>query len=228
MFQDNREDVAWLTTPEGKRAIVQFHADGIESYINKIKNMKDTILYKISFVCKLLLVIVGCMAAGAYLHKCQSPSGDNIPGQEYCVVDTVTVYDTIPYIEPAPVHSQQTGCKQVTIPTSYINRGLENQPDIRVDTAGLTSADVETTAPDSLTLQLPITQNVYEGEDYKAYVSGVYPSLDSVFVYPWRETVTIKKPPKRWHIGPTVGYGLTPQGFQPYIGISITYSLISF
>lgn len=37
MFQDNREDVAWLTTHEGKRAIVQLHADGIESYINKIK-----------------------------------------------------------------------------------------------------------------------------------------------------------------------------------------------
>lgn len=184
------------------------------------------IIRKVKDILAIVLVIVACMAAGAYLHKCQSPSGDNIPGREDCVVDTVKVYDTIPYIEPAPVHSQQTGYKQVTIPTSYIDRELENLPDIRADTAGLTSADVEATVPDSLTLQLPITQNVYEGEDYKAYVSGVYPSLDSLFVYPQREIVTIKKPPKRWHIGPTVGFGYTPHGFEPFIGISLTYSII--
>ena len=151
---------------------------------------------------KILLVVVASLVAGAYLHKCQSPPGDNIPGREAIETDTITVYDTIPYIGPAPVHSQQVGSTE------------------------LTSADVEATAPDSLTLQLPITQNVYEGEDYKAYVSGVYPSLDSLFVYPRREIVTIKKPPKRWHIGPTVGFGYTPHGFEPFIGISLTYSII--
>lgn len=175
---------------------------------------------------KILLVVVASLVAGAYLHKCQSPPGDNIPGQEAIETDTIMVYDTIPYIEPAPVHSQQVGSKKVTIPMSYIDRGIENLPDIRADTAELTSADVEATTPDSLTLQLPITQNVYEGEDYKAYVSGVYPSLDSLFVYPRREIVTIKKPPKRWHIGPTVGFGYTPHGFEPFIGISLTYSII--
>lgn len=184
------------------------------------------IIRKVKDILAIVLVIVACMAAGAYLHKCQSPPGDNIPGREAIETDTITIYDTIPYIEPAPVHSQQVGSKKVTIPTSYIDRGIENLPDIRADTAELTSADVEVTTPDSLTLQLPITQNVYEGEDYKAYVSGMYPSLDSLFVYPRREIVTIKKPPKRWHIGPTVGFGYTPHGFEPFIGISLTYSII--
>lgn len=184
------------------------------------------IIRKVKDILAIVLVIVACMAAGAYLHKCQSPPGDNIPGREAIETDTITIYDTIPYIEPAPVHSQQVGSKKVTIPTSYIDRGIENLPDIRADTAELTSADVEVTTPDSLTLQLPITQNVYEGEDYKAYVSGVYPSLDGLFVYPRREIVTIKKPPKRWHIGPTVGFGYTPHGFEPFIGISLTYSII--
>ena len=184
------------------------------------------IIRKVKDILAIVLVIVACMAAGAYLHKCQSPPGDNIPGREAIETDTITIYDTIPYIEPAPVHSQQVGSKKVTIPTSYIDRGIENLPDIRADTAELTSADVEVTTPDSLTLQLPITQNVYEGEDYKAYVSGVYPSLDSLFVYPRREIVTIKKPPKRWHIGPTVGFGYTPHGFEPFIGVSLSYSII--
>lgn len=186
------------------------------------------IIRKVKDILAIVLIIVACMAAGAYLHKCQSPPGDNIPGREAIETDTITVYDTIPYIEPAPVHSQQVGSKKVTIPTSYIDRGIENLPDIRADTAGQICATISADNPDSLTLQLPITQNVYKDEDYTAYVSGVYPSLDSIFVYPKREVVTIKKPPKRWHIGPTIGFGVTPKGLQPYFGVSVTYSIISF
>lgn len=177
---------------------------------------------------KISLVIIASLVAGSYIHKCQSPSGDNIPDRVECVTDTVKVYDTIPYIEPALVHSQQIGCKQVAIPKHYIDRGVESLPDIRGDTTELESADITTETPDSLTLQLPITQNIYEGEDYKAYISGIYPSLDSLFVYPRREIVTIKKPPKRWHIGLTIGYGYTPHGFEPFIGISVTRSFFSF
>lgn len=175
---------------------------------------------------KMLTMAIVSLIAGAYLHKCQSPPG--IPPAEVCVSDTITVYDTILYIEPVPAATRKTGYKEITIPTTYVDRRSENQSDIRADTSELDSTDVNSDAPDSLTLQLPITQNVYEGEDYKAYVSGVYPSLDSVFVYPRREIVTIKKPPKRWHIGPTIGYGYTSNGFQPYIGVSLTYSIISF
>lgn len=71
-------------------------------------------------------------------------------------------------------------------------------------------------------------QKRYEGEGYRAYVSGYMPCLDSIFVYQKRETVTIKKPPNHWHIGLTGGYGFTPRGAQPYIAIGITYSLFSF
>ncbi len=186
---------------------------------------------------KILLAVIASLIAVPYIQKCQSPP-DNIPGRGECVADTITLYDTIPYIEPAPVRSQHIGLKKVTIlspfrsesaerlPTDYIDRGADSLPDIRADTAELGSADVKADIPDSLTLQLPVTQNVYEGEDYKAYISGVYPSLDSLFVYPRREIVTIKKPPKRWHIGPTVGFGYTPYGFEPFIGVSLTYSII--
>lgn len=175
---------------------------------------------------KILLVVIASLIAGAYIHKCQSPPGD-IQDRGDCVTDTTIVYDTIPYIEPAPVSTTPIGFINVTIPApANPSTSLDSLHDIRADTAEMASADVEATAPDSLTLQLPITQNVYEGEDYKAYVSGVYPSLDSLFVYPRREIVTIKKSPKRWHIGPTVGIGFTSHGFEPFIGVSLTYSII--
>ena len=179
---------------------------------------------------KIFVVVIACLMAGAYMHKCQSPR-DSISARGECVVDTITVYDTIPCVEPAPVSSQEIGYKKVTIHKGQV----ENLPDKRADAAEPESADVASyeggrgmtaDTTDSLTFQLPVTQKVYEGEEYKAYVSGAYPSLDSLFVYPRREIVTIKKPPKRWHIGPTIGYGYTRNGFEPFIGISLTYSII--
>lgn len=176
---------------------------------------------------KILLIVVVSLMAGAYLHQCQSPHSDSPPG---CESDTTTYIDTIPYIEPAPESSTPKGYISVTVPAPMPghSESADSLPDIRADTAGQICATISADNPDSLTLQLPITQNVYKDEDYTAYVSGVYPSLDSIFVYPKREVVTIKKPPKRWHIGPTIGYGITPQGLQPYFGVSVTYSIISF
>lgn len=84
---------------------------------------------------------------------------------------------------------------------------------------------------DSAIVELPIVQRHYSDSTYEAWVSGpIDPQLDSVIVFAPTTIITKRewKPPKRWHIGPTIGYGYTPQGFQPYIGISITYSIISF
>lgn len=35
LFQDNREDVAYLLSPEGREAIVRLHVDGIKAYVKK-------------------------------------------------------------------------------------------------------------------------------------------------------------------------------------------------
>ena len=76
------------------------------------------------------------------------------------------------------------------------------------------------------------TAGTYVGKDYLAYVSGYEPSLDSIFVYPKTTTIRerIYKPPNKWHIGITGGYGYSFKTKQatPYVGIGITYSLFSF
>lgn len=38
LFQDNHDDVAYLASADGKRAIVKLHADGIEAFINAKQN----------------------------------------------------------------------------------------------------------------------------------------------------------------------------------------------
>ena len=35
LFQDNREDVAYLLSPEGKEAIISLHVEGIKAYVTK-------------------------------------------------------------------------------------------------------------------------------------------------------------------------------------------------
>ncbi|WP_288717543.1 DUF6808 domain-containing protein [uncultured Duncaniella sp.] len=193
---------------------------------------------------KLLLVVAAGLIAGAMLHKCQSPPG-NIPDFTECVTDTTIVYDTIPYIEPTPQSELALGTRTYTLPKYYfIGVGAGGEPrqwsapdSLCVDTL-ITSTYYGTGAGgeprcsnDSAIVELPIIQRHYADSTYEAWVSGpIDPRLDSVRVFIPTTLITKRewKPPKRWHIGPTIGYGYTPQGLQPYIGVSITYSIISF
>ena len=83
---------------------------------------------------------------------------------------------------------------------------------------------------------VPISRNVYEGEDYRAVVSGFRASLDTLDISRKTQTVTntvvqrveVPGKPKRWGIGVSAGYALTPQGVKPYIGAGISYSFITF
>ena len=84
---------------------------------------------------------------------------------------------------------------------------------------------------DSAIVELPLIQRHYADSTYEAWVSGpIDPRLDSVKVFASTTIISKKgwKPPKRWHIGPTIGYGYTPNGFQPYFGVSLTYSILSW
>lgn len=64
-------------------------------------------------------------------------------------------------------------------------------------------------------------RKVYQDSTYRAVISGIDATMDSLQVY--RPTITIDHyiKPKRWNIGVQAGYGLTPKGLQPYIGVGI-------
>ncbi|UWG05592.1 MAG: hypothetical protein [Bacteriophage sp.] len=143
------------------------------------------------------------------------------------VRDTVrdTYIDTIPFYKPVPRDSIVIRYVTERLPIS-----AEKKP-VRTDSVE-TSINSQACF-DSVSVQIPITQKVYEDSTYKAYVSGYRPNLDSLFVYPKREIITIRETtkPKRWSIGIQAGYGITlrqnPQ-FVPYIGVGVTYSFWQF
>ena len=81
---------------------------------------------------------------------------------------------------------------------------------------------------DSIEVANPITHKVYCDSTFTAYVSGFRPSLDSIFLYPRTQVVTVREKPRRWSLGVGAGYGLTPRGFQPFVGVSVSYTFWNF
>lgn len=77
---------------------------------------------------------------------------------------------------------------------------------------------------DSVLVEVPIEERTYTGENYRAVVSGFQPELKDIWV---RQTMKYVYIPyqKRWvfTVGPQVGYGFTPGGWQPYAGLGLTF-----
>lgn len=111
---------------------------------------------------------------------------------------------------------------------------------VRVDTVKIVSPEpvAERTLPsrlepmitpdrDTVYVEVPVVQRLYEGEDYRAWVSGWQPSLDSlVLTRPvTTDTVRERQSAPRLSFGLQAGYGLTPAGLQPYLGLGLTIRL---
>ena len=90
---------------------------------------------------------------------------------------------------------------------------------------------------DTVYVRLPREQKRYADTNYAAWVSGYRPSLDSIEVYPVTRYVTktvtkMEDSRKRWGIGIQAGYGIGLDGGKvtgvPYIGIGISYDILTF
>ncbi len=143
------------------------------------------------------------------------------------VADTtrVVVYDTIRSVEVQPVATTQLPGKVAKLP-------IVRLPQYCAVSGGTDCTPVDTSAVDSVLVAVPMERKTYtDSTSYRAVVSGAWVSLDTMEVYARREVVTITQPPdrpKRWHLGVGAGYGITPRGMQPWVGVTLTYSLWSF
>lgn len=146
----------------------------------------------------------------------------------------VTIYDTIKIVKPKPKDSVVVRYITERLPVADVkedNFPIKDTTNHFKDTSEMVT---DSNPLDSIAVEIPITQKVYEDSTYTAYVSGYKPSLDSIMVYPQKEvqTITNKVDDKsRWSLSVSVGYGLTltkQPTFAPYIGIGISYNLYTF
>ena len=82
------------------------------------------------------------------------------------------------------------------------------------------------------TIYLEREQRIYEDEDYKAFVSGFQPRLDSIYVYPktiYETKVSTRKEWRQFTYGVQVGVGVvmpfnSSPSFGGYLGFGIGYN----
>lgn len=93
----------------------------------------------------------------------------------------------------------------------------------------------DTLENDSISVEIPITQKLYQDSTYQAWVSGYHPALDSIRIYQPVTTIThtitnteVRYKTKRWGVGVQAGIGLTPNKVEPYIGIGVAYNIFSW
>lgn len=132
----------------------------------------------------------------------------SIRSEKVCDTTKVTVVDSVKKSFPVPVDS---------FVVRYIAKSLPIARDSATKQLG----------NDSVKVQIPISQKVYEDTLYRAYVSGYEPNLDSITIKQRTTyiTHTIRDKESRFRIGLQAGYGLTPKGMQPYVGVGLSYRL---
>lgn len=165
-------------------------------------------------------VFAFCLLVGKCTHHCiTNPVRDSVR-------DTVrAVYvDTVRIVQPVARDSVVLRYIKVRVPRAdSVNDTLGG----RYKNSGGTYKN-----SDSAEVEIPITQKKYSDTTYTAWVSGFRPALDSIHVHPRREVVTVTQTlrgkPKRWGVGVHAGYGVTPHGLQPYIGVGVNYSILDF
>ena len=176
------------------------------------------------------------------VFQCSRGTQGNLPPGSY--TDTLTVYDTVRVEIPAPKDEKPLGSVTAKLPVS-VPKQTENERKLQetvqmlrdsLANYGKTVPDhfeelSEKVTPDSVSVEIPITQKVYETDRYRAVVSGYKPSLDDIYIYQPTQIVQVKSKPKRWGVGIQVGYGVTlkqtPQ-FSPYVGLGVSYNLFQF
>lgn len=82
---------------------------------------------------------------------------------------------------------------------------------------------------DTVRVAVPISRYTFADSLYKCEVEGYDVSLRKMEVYP--RTIyrtTVERVPSRWGVGVQVGYGMSREGLSPYVGVGISYNLITF
>ncbi len=164
-----------------------------------------------SFFMKRLLLLAAVALMPLLLVSISFLAGRRVGRRECCADDvrrdTIVVRDTVR--DTVPVDRWRTF---VRVDTCYL---------VRVDSLMLR---------DTVRVEMPIEQVEYRTDRYRAVVEGWRPKLLSIECYDSRQIITDTRrvaTRKRWGIvlGAQVGYGITPEGPQPYAGVGLSFGL---
>ena len=138
-------------------------------------------------------------------------------------VDTLFVPDSNIFTEPKKEPSPDVLIKEIPVPVYVADSSA-------IDSLLNECARLERVG-DSLQLVLLRVQRHYSDSTFDAWVSGVDPRLDSIKTYQ-TNMVIIKEIPfikkNRWGLGVQAGVGAGKGGLTPYVGVGVSYNLLSW
>ena len=189
-----------------------------------------------NFLVLLCTFIVGIVCG--LLTRCEQDIGVT----DVVRTDTIVKFDTICIAEPFATDSVVIRYKTrwLTVaekPDTNMLGTVADEP--YADAQGTVAAGLDALVndvvannmpPDSARVIVPFTQKTYETDEYKAWVSGYEPELDSINIYRRTETVTntlyLDKKRRRWGGMVGVGAGISHKGtVTPMVGVMIGYKI---
>lgn len=140
-------------------------------------------------------------------------------------VDTLFIRDTNSYTEPPKEPSPDVLIKEIPVPVYVADSSA-------IDSL-LTECSRLKIVGDSLQLILLRVQRHYSDSTFDAWVSGIDPRLDSIKTYQNNMVITKEIPVQvkvrsRWGLGIQAGYGASKDGLSPYIGVGVSYNVLSW
>lgn len=183
-------------------------------------------------VLKIAGVVIVCIAVAFCIkYGCSTSHQDSTTEKIEVKRDTSYIHDTIIISTPGLATTIPLGAISATLPlyrpSPHDNKGLETEePNLEVELQ-------RSEPPDSATVEIPIEQRHYAGENYEAWVSGYRANLDSLRVFPETQIITAstmvtKKKNNRWGLSIGAGMVATPTRVEPGIFIGATYTFLAF
>ena len=131
------------------------------------------------------------------------------------------------------------GTVTVKVDTLYLHDTLRVDTPVIVERRVVDTMTVEVTdylvVHDTAFVNLPREEVEYRDSSYRAIISGFNPRLEEIELYPQKQIITIQTETvktvtskARWGVGAQAGYGITPAGFQPYLGVGVSFNLLSW
>ena len=140
-------------------------------------------------------------------------------------VDSLFIRDTNSFTEPQKEPSPDVLIKEIPVPVYVADSSA-------IDSLLNECARLERVS-DSLQLVLLRVQRHYSDSTFDAWVSGIDPRLDSIKTYQTNIVITKEIPviqvkKTRWGLGVNAGYGVGQGCLTPYIGVGVSYNILSW
>ena len=169
-----------------------------------------------TILCVILLILIGILIGQKHRQK--------LPVEPPEIkVDSLFIRDTNSFTEPQKEPSPDVLIKEIPVPVYVADSSA-------IDSLLNECARLERIS-DSLQLVLLRVQRHYSDSTFDAWVSGIDPRLDSIKTYQTNIVITkeipvIKK--TRWGLGVQAGVGAGKGGLTPYLGVGVSYNLLSW